>query len=65
VGRVTVADTAQDSGLAIGSVTVSVAGVSAVSPPEPVFDWPEALVYTRFRAWTQRTAIYTRLGNSE
>ncbi len=27
----------------MGSVIVSVAGVCAVSPPEPVFDWPEAV----------------------
>jgi hypothetical protein len=39
VGRVTVADTVQESGLAKGSVTLSVAGVCAVAPPLLVFVW--------------------------
>jgi hypothetical protein len=39
VGRVTVADTVQESGFAKGSVTVSVAGVCAVAPPLLVFVW--------------------------
>jgi len=46
VGRLMVADTVQEAGLATGSVTLSVAGDSELEPPEEVVVWPLSVQLT-------------------